>query len=220
MENPRVTSFWRDESGATLVEHTVTIFGFLVILFGIIEFSFMFYQWNAASKAVQFAARRAAVSNPVSSDLSTMTGVSNTVLPGQPMPFFDRVCLASNASGSSGSCSGGGTYSAANMQMLVFGRDGAGVPRTTCNLAETSGRLIGMCNFFDRLQANNVSVRYENTDLGYAGRPGGPIPTITVWITNLTFQHIFLGDLLGMGPTALPGMATTVTGEDLRVTGS
>ena len=68
-------SFWDDESGASFLELTVGMMTFFVILFGIIEFTYVFHQWNAATKAVQFGARLAAVSDPVSSGLKTMTGV-------------------------------------------------------------------------------------------------------------------------------------------------
>ena len=42
-----------DESGAVLVEVTVVMTIMLVFLLGSIEFLFVFYQWNAAAKAVQ-----------------------------------------------------------------------------------------------------------------------------------------------------------------------
>ncbi|TIX52612.1 MAG: pilus assembly protein, partial [Mesorhizobium sp.] len=49
-------------------------------------------------------------------------------------------------------------------------------------------------------------------------RLGGPVPTITVRLQNLTFQFFFLGGLLGYGNLTLPSMLSTVTGEDLRST--
>lgn len=211
--------FLRDESGASFVEFTAVVFTFLVIVLGFVDFSYVFYQWNSATKAVQYGARLAAVSNPVSSDLSTLTGVSSTVLPGMPMPEFTRICMASVANGSTGTCSGG-TYSAAAMQTLLFGRNADGTARTVCVPGETNMRLFGMCNIFDRVDARKVVVSYENTGLGYAGRPGGPVPTITVNLRDLTYQYIFLGDLLGLSNVSLPGFATTVTGEDLKLAGT
>ena len=35
-----------------------------------------------------------------------------------------------------------------------------------------------MCQIFSRIKPENVVVEYVHTGLGYAGRPGGPIPTI------------------------------------------
>jgi Flp pilus assembly protein TadG len=203
---------WRDESGAAMLEFTATMVGFLLILFGTVEFGMAYYQWNAATKAVQWGARLAAVSRPVSSDLETMTGLSAGVLPGDPMPAFDRTC-----SGATGSCTGGGTYSAAAMQTIVFGRG-----KTVCNNFETEPRLVGMCNFFPRLTTvQNVEVRYQHTGLGYAGRPGGPVPTVTVRIVNMQYQFLLLGFAVNLLPgftstVNLPSFATTVTGEDLK----
>src|SRR5919202_1534977 len=77
--------------------------------------------------AVEFGlgVRLAAVSNPVSSDLTTMTGVGGTVEEGDPMPYFKRVC-----SGASQTCSNGGTYSAAAMRTILYGRGNASCPTT------------------------------------------------------------------------------------------
>ena len=209
----------RDESGASFVEFTAVVMTFMVIVLGFVDFSYVFFQWNSATKAVQYGARLAAVSNPVSSDLPALKGLSATVLPGMPMPEFTRICMATTANGSSGTCSGG-TYSAAAMQMLVFGRNADGTVRTTCVPGETNMRLFGMCNIFSRVDARKVVVGYENTGLGYAGRPGGPVPTITVNLRDLTYNYVFLGGLLGLSNVALPGFATTVTGEDLKLAGT
>jgi Flp pilus assembly protein TadG len=217
MVSAKRKNIWRDESGAALVEFTAAMFTFFLLLFGVTEFAFAFYQWNAATKAVQLGARLAAVSNPVASDLTTLTGVGGSVLPGDPMPAFDRVCTSTNASGSAGACTSG-TYSAAAMQTIVFGRG-----KTAC-ATPTSDRDVGMCNIFDHtppLTPQNVIIRYQYTGLGYAGRPGGPVPTITVSLTGLTYNFVMIGGLVpGLSSMQLPSFATTVTGEDLNVAGS
>ena len=51
--------------------------------------------------------------------------------------------------------------------------------------------------------------------LGYAGRPGGPVPTIKISLQNLPFRFFFLGDLLGFRNIHIPEVATTMTAEDL-----
>lgn len=211
-------SFWDDESGATMLEFTVGMMTFFVILFGIIEFTYIFYQWNAATKAVQFGARLAAVSDPVSSDLKTMTGLGGGTDPGEAMPYFVRTCTATTATGSGGSCSGG-TYEAAAMQAIVFGRNAAGDPLTACGAPSGNSLRNGMCNYFSNINsAQRVEIKYEHTALGYAGRPGGPVPTITVSLTGISYNFIFLNSLMGFVGAPVPALATTVTGEDLRQT--
>jgi Flp pilus assembly protein TadG len=216
-------SFWDDEGGATVLEFTVGMMTFFVILFGIIEFSYIFYQWNAATKAVQFGARLAAVSEPVATDLTTMTGLSGGAIPGGAMAPFDITCY-----GASASCVGGdGSYSDDAMRVIVYGRDSTGTTNTQCGTTAVTNPLQnGMCNYFSSIAPENVVIRYQYTGLGYAGRPGGPnhtggpVPTITVSVTGITYSFTFLNGLMGFSTATVPGLATTVTGEDLNAAGS
>ena len=228
-----------DTSGAVLIEFTVAAAMFFLLLFGSVEFANAFYQWNAATKAVQWGARVAAVSDPVAANLKTFTGVENGTLPGDVLPSaaYDCVCK-----GSTGACTGTmpasapacsiGATGLASLQRIVYGVAGA----TTCGTS-TSNRDMGMCHLFPRLTIKNVDVEYQYTGLGYAGRPGGPVPTITVRVHQrltpstvdadvLQFQFILIGGLMRIANAAfpdfidLPSFATTVTGEDLTATGS
>lgn len=219
-------SFWDDESGATYLEFTVGMMTFFVILFGVIEFTYIFYQWNSATKATQFGARLAAVSEPVATDLTTMTGLTGSAVPGDDMPPFDITC-----SGATATCTGGdGSYSADALRVIVYGRDADTTIRTACrtaaDTAPSSPLQSGMCEYFSSVTPQNVEIRYQYTGLGYAGRPGGPghtggpVPTITVSLTGLSYNFIFLNSLMGFTSAQVPGMATTVTGEDLNATGS
>src|SRR6266550_7383984 len=80
----------RDQAGAVLVEVTIVMTIMLVFLLGSIEFLFVFYQWNAAAKAVQMGARIAAVSDPVAGGMNGLSTavVGSLVLPGGAMPSF------------------------------------------------------------------------------------------------------------------------------------
>lgn len=195
-----------DQDGGALVEATIVIVLFLVFVLGSVDFLMAMYQWNAAAKAAAVGARIAAVSSPVASDLSSLTGMEGGELPGTspPASFTTRTC-----SGGTGSCNGGGTYSVTAMNTIVFGRGSA-----ACGDA-TSFYTTGMCDIFSRIQPANVVVSYTFTGLGFAGRPGGPVPTITVTIQNIPFQFFFLGGLLGFSNINIPPMTTTITGEDL-----
>ena len=195
----------RDRNGGVLVEATVVIPILLVFVLGSVDFLLAFFQWNLTNKVVQLGARIAAVSDPVSSDLSGMSGLGDGVLPGQPMPAFRRECSTSDATGAKGTCTGG-RYSAAAMRRIVFGEPDA----TAC---ANNGR--GMCKLYPSITAANVTVVYAQTGLGYAGRPGGPVPTITVSVRNLPFRFFFLSGLMGFDGMNSPTMTTTITGEDL-----
>jgi hypothetical protein len=195
----------RDRNGGVLVEATVLIPIIFIFVLGSVDFLFAFFQWNMTNKAVQLGARIAAISDPVSSDLSAMSGLGDGVLPGQPMPTFTRTCSTSDTTGAIGTCTGG-RYSAAAMQRIVFGQPGA----TACGNTDA-----GMCKLYSPITAANVTVVYTQTGLGYTGRPGGPVPTITVSLRNLPFRFFFLSGLMGFANVTIPAMTTTITGEDL-----
>src|SRR5260370_6236050 len=80
--------FLRDQRGAVMVEVTIMLSLTLVLVLGAIDFLLLFYQWNAAAKAVQMGARLAAVSDPVASGLNGLSHavVSASVPPGAAMP--------------------------------------------------------------------------------------------------------------------------------------
>lgn len=186
------------ESGSVLLEFTVTIFVFLVVLFGVIEFSLAFYQWNAATKAAQFGARYAATSNPVLQQLPSIDGLKAANAGDDFAGNFDVLCdgsLPTPACKCTGSeCPGTLTYLPDNMTAIVN----------------------AMKKAYPNITSKNVTVRYDNTyKLGYAGRPGGPVPTVTVSLKGVKFNFILLSFLIP-GSITMPGLSTTVTGEDLN----
>src|SRR3979490_1081460 len=81
---------WRARTGAVLDEVTVVMALMFIFILGSIDFLFAFYQWNAASKAVQIAARIAAVSDPVALGLNGLSAAAanSFVPPGASMPSF------------------------------------------------------------------------------------------------------------------------------------
>jgi hypothetical protein len=208
------TPLWRDETGAVLVEVTILLPIVIGILCGSIDFLYAFYQWNAAAKAVQVGARIAAVSDPVAAglnDLSNQVVLSGSVATRSPMPTFTMTCDGrTQACSCSGNCPGisANAYNAAAMNRIIFGRGSA-----SCTDA-TSYYSIGMCDILSSITAANVRIVYTQTGLGYAGRPGGPVPTITVSLQDLQFQLFFLSYLLGRS-IPIPAMTTTITAEDL-----
>jgi hypothetical protein len=198
-------SFGRDRSAAAALEFALIAGLVLGASLGAVEFSYLYFQWNSASKAVQLGARLAAVSDPVSSDLKTLTGLEGGALPGDPMPYFERVC-----DGSTASCTNG-TYDAQAMDTLIYGRGGTG-----CG-DDQGDSFPGMCDIFPQISAENVIVKYIHTGLGFAGRPGGPVPTIVVELQGLTFEFVLVDKLFGFTTIELPPFLTTITGEDLSI---
>jgi hypothetical protein len=172
------------------------------ILFGLIDFGYAFWQWSSAAKALELGVRLAAVSDPVSSDLKTMTGLSATVQDGDPMPYYQRVC-----SGAAKTCTGG-TFDQTALNTIVYGRGNSSCPTAAQSYAP-------MCRIFSRIKPENVRIEYVHTGLGYAGRPGGPLPTIVVSLTGLSYDFLILNGFLGLPPIPMSGLTATATAEDL-----
>jgi TadE-like protein len=209
----------RDQSGTTTIEFTIVMLLFFMLTFGITEFGFMLWQYNSAAKAAQLGARLAAISNPVWQEL---TSVTDDGTPGSAWTTaYDVTC-----SGESGACTGtvpdgaGDTYDADAMQCLVYGRNATNDPPCDDQCAETGiDGENGICDRYPYVTEENVSVEYSHTGLGFAGRPGGPVPTITLRLTGLTFNFFALGALLGFEQIAMPDFEVTMTGEDLNRAG-
>jgi hypothetical protein len=200
-----------DTEGAAFLEFTVFAGVFFSLLFGIVEFTLAYYQWNAATKAVQLGARLAAVSDPMTGQVGGLTG--GTYLPGDVVDIehgFDPI-VCTGADG--GSCNGNSAdYNADVMNTLLYGRG-----NTECNGQPPN---IGMCNLFWRIEPENVVVTYTYTGMGYFGRPGGLVPTIRVDLVDIPFQFFFISALLGWSDIDIPAVASTMTGEDMSLSGS
>src|SRR5215475_4164362 len=206
--------FLRDQQGSVMVEVTIMLSIVLLLVLGAIDFLLLFYQWNAAAKAVQTGARLAAVSDPVAAGLNGLSAavVTAAVPPGAAMPKFVITC-----NGRTGTCNcnpanvcrGVSGYDRAAMNTIVFGRGSS-----SCSDAKSADQ-VGMCDIFPRITPANVKIVYTQTGLGYAGRPGAPMPTITLSIRNLPFRFYFLGGLIGFRNLHIPESTTSITAEDL-----
>ncbi|MET3593157.1 hypothetical protein ABID26_002554 [Mesorhizobium shonense] len=192
-----------------MVEATIVMPLLLTLLLGFVDFGYAFYQWNAASKAVQAGARLAQISTPIATALSSETTTqADTTLVGAAVPAdtYDYVCTADSAGAASctgTSCKSGDTC--ADQTFFDFVYDG-------------STSRAGMHDFLPNLEKSQVKIEYTASGLGYWTRPSGPVPTITVSIVNHPFQFFFLGGLLGFDNITMPSMLSTVTGEDLKST--
>jgi hypothetical protein len=195
----------RSAEGATSVEFALSGGLFIIVMLGVGEFAMAYWQWNAAAKATHVGARLAAVSDPVAADLRQMTGLSADVAPGDPMPFFERIC-----DGRTKTCTDG-EYDPVAMSTIVYGRGNASCPADPQPLPP-------MCSILPRVGPENVVVTYTNSGLGFAGRPGGPVPTITLELQNIEYDFVLLDRIFGAAGTIMPSFRTTVTGEDLSST--
>ena len=212
-----VKALLHDERGAVMVEVAILSTIMFIVVLGGIDLLFSFYQWNAAAKAVQVGARLAAVSDPVATGLNQLSNqaVGASVRLGAAMPNFVVTCDGRTATctcNNDSVCRETTRYNRAAMNTIVFGRGSS-----SCSDAK-SGDKLGMCDIFSRITPANVKVVYAQTGLGYAGRPGGPMPTITVSLQNLPFDFFFLGGLMGFRNRQIPASPVSLTAGDLSST--
>ena len=158
----RLTRFGRDQSGTTMIEFAICISLYLLIFFAVLDFGRLAYNWVMAEKAMQRAARIAAVRSPVcagvprlnqraiSTDGTLPTGTLCRSAPELCRSVPPAVCtLAASNPGNSESLAAASEIWAAVRPML---------PETATSA--------------------NVLIRYEFTpQLGYLGGPYTPMIT-------------------------------------------
>ncbi|UCI07304.1 TadE/TadG family type IV pilus assembly protein [Mesorhizobium sp. B1-1-8] len=206
-----IRRFAKSEDGAAMVEMTIVSTLLFALVLGFVDFGNAFYQWNAATKAVQIGARLASISDPVATNLTT---AGPTTTPGAPVVAGAYGPFVCSYTGTTGSCTNSGVFNATNFSRIFRG-DTAVTNDDACP-ALTGTQRPGMCHFFPGLRRDNVVVTYTATGLGFQTRLGGPVPTITVSLQNRTFQFFFLQGLMGFANINMPSMLSTVTGEDLK----
>src|SRR5215218_2128992 len=186
----------KDEEGAALVEGTFIILFTLLLIGGGMDFLLAANQWNSAVKAVERGARLAAVSAPLDGrirNICTAGCLGRTLGSSLSDVRWSSVCTSGGCNSSDAVVtSATGSFNAAAMTTIVEGRPaGAGLPAYSVGMADMCCCLPGTppaC----RIQPANVTVTYQGTGLGFVGRPGGAVPTITVTVANVPFAFFWL----------------------------
>jgi Flp pilus assembly protein TadG len=205
-ENPAGTkSFGQDDSGSTLVEFAIVMPLFLLVLFGLIDFGRMGFEYVMANKAVQMAARTA-VARPPACPGVALVNTRGVVAPGAVPPYFGTNCRA------------GSTVCA----------DPGPVTCTGDASNPTAAEIWGAVNGLMPVGSTVANLRFSYTytsDLGFLGGPY--VPMVTVETVNLTFQFVTpldgLAVLAGSTGPGLPGslpfpaLSVSLPAEDLAL---
>ena len=186
---------WKAEEGISLTEGPIVFPIMVIVITAIIEFSYGMYQWNQASKTVQLAARKAAVSCPLASNFNTVFAFDEAL--GGELINASPTTIA-QCGPNHNNCE------LDRLDRLVDGVSGSNWPGTKTYFNQPN---------FDR---DNVVVIYEQSGLGYHGRPEGPVASLRVELQNLTFELPIIGTMLGLGTINVPGFPVTVSSEDLK----
>jgi len=194
----------KDEQGAVTVSASWLLGIFIIVTGAGIEMAHAYFQANTMRHAVEIGVRNAVTGAPVSLELADLTGLGNGVDSGDPMPDYKIVC-----SGETQSCNRGGFDSSA-FAKIFYGRDEDGKCETTAR------ERRGVCDLLDKIQMENVSVTYEASGLGRAGNPADIIPLVTVTISDVQRDYVFL-DMVSAGwSDQLTGASAVAIAEDLK----
>ncbi len=197
--------FLRDQSGSYLVEFAMVLSLFLLLFFGLIDFSRIGFSYVMANKATDRAVRLAVVRGPVCTGLPTinnrgeLNADTEAVKFGEPCKTVNGLCVKAAAV----SCNGS-------------------------TLNQTASEIWAEIN---PMMPNNASIenlRFSYTfdeQLGYLGGPYTPV--VTVEVVDLTFEFVTpLGALAvlagatnssNLGDTLVfPSMSASLPAEDLQ----
>ncbi len=197
-----LTAFWQDTRGVTLVDGLITFPLVILVFAAFIEFGYAMFQWNQTVKALQYGARLAAVSDPLTTNF-------NTVFPKSTNNPLDVGTSTPNNAAISSTC--GPERINCNLTALnriVLGNDG------TCRAG--GGSPPGICDINWRIEPRNLVVTYQRSGLGYWGRPDGPVLTMRLEIRDVFLELPILGALLGFDNIPVPAHPVTITTEDLK----
>ena len=200
----------RDIRGSVLVETTIVLPMFLLLVLGTVDVTNMFYEWALANKAAYVGARTAVTSNPVD------PAVTNLAYTSAQLEYIGQSCLSFSCPTANSVCTG------TSIGVTCSGGDNVAFNRI----------VTKMQNVFPSLQRQNVTISYQTNGTGIVGQtwdgsadPGNPQFTlpmnVTVSITGMTHQFYFVSPSLqffggGISATpAIPTFATTLQSEDL-----
>ncbi len=189
--------FARAESGTTLVEFAIAISLFLLIFFAVLDFGRLAYNWVMAEKAMQTAARIAAVRSPVCAGVPVMNLRADV--------FDDTFPSGTMCRAQPGLCE-------ANAPAIctLAGAD-PGSPEAIATASEiwTSVRPL----LPDNATTSNVLIRYDfDEQLGFLGGPYTPL--ITTELVGTSNQNGGFGDFRFTFVTPLSALAAAAGARD------
>lgn len=199
-----LSRFGKNTCGAVALEFSLVMLICIALTLGALDGAFAYFQWIKTEKGLQEGIRTAVVSDYILTDLAS----------------FD--CFNASSADYGQSCAG----SSVKIPTANCTSDGSAV---SCTCVASCSAAVGMGNVsqaaFDaivtRIQvynpdllATNLTISYADVGLGFAGRPSGAVPAVTLSIRNFPYDFYVLNNLFGLPQINMPAMNTTLTGED------
>lgn len=190
---PKLRTLLKDTAGGALVEGTLVFPMLLVLLFGLVEFGYVLWQYHSAEKATVVAARYVATRGPLVSALAS--GARDCFVPNPSTVVAGTPCSAASIPAAQGPivCTPGATGD--------------------CQGAVLTAMANQMRTYAPFLNNANIQVQVSQSKLGFIGR-GKAVPIVTVRTSGLTYNFIALDALLGFQPITMPSFDSSLTAED------
>lgn len=191
----------KDQAGGPAAEFGIVTFALVTLTMAIIDFSRATWQWNAAQKATQVAARIAVVRDPLYLPIKFHFDCN------PPDTIFLGMLCRDPATGT--------IRPECDFGTVVCTKDGCNGDPYTAEQAKKFAEIYdAMLYGYPWLEEDEVSITYTPTELGFIGKPGGPVVQVKAEISGDTFQFY------GLVPLGFTGMdmqifRTTLTSEDL-----
>ncbi|WP_066590546.1 TadE/TadG family type IV pilus assembly protein [Sphingomonas pruni] len=197
-----IRALLRSTHGGTAAEFGLLTPLLLSFMIGTVDLGRFLWTCNRAEKATQMGVRYAVTNDVVPGGLATYDfAVAGGIPQGDPIPL---------------SSFGGADCNSAGGTVTCTCKTGATCPTLTpINTAAFNAIVTQMQRFYPSLTADNVTISYEYSGLGYAGDPNGiqVSPLITVKLKNMTFTPM-LFRFFGSTSLNLPAYAASLTLED------
>lgn len=201
----RLAQLPRDIRASSAAEFALVLPLLIIFLFGIIDVGRLMWVWNSAEKATQIGARYAVATDMIPNGLAAYSFVvSGSLSQGDLIPESSFGGASCSMSGSAVSCTC---------------KTGATCPSplisNSANALTAFNNVVArMKLFMPDIRANNVTVDYDYSGLGYAGDPNGPdvSPLIRVSLKQMTFTPLVLTPF--RSSIALPSFSAALTMED------
>ena len=180
--------------GSTTIEFVTIFLALIAVIFFVLEMTLYMFFMATLEKAAQAGVRTAVVSEPVVYSAE----------------FDEKRRNAKVSSGIFGiSCSHGSSPCVDYGTIECTGSD-------ECVEGDFARILVHIQRISGQVKEDNVTIRYQNVGLGYAGGP--VIPLVSVSISGVQYQTGIFGLLIkntGVLDT-LPSRSASMTGEDLN----
>lgn len=190
----------RRTDGAVGAEFAMVLPLLILLLIGVIDVGRYMWTLNQLEKATQMGARMAVVTEMVPQGLAN-ENYGASLGQGSSIPTSSFGSASCNATGGAVGC----TCVTSPCPTLT--------PVDTASFNAVATRMKQIAGI---INPSNVTIRYDNSGLGYAGDPTGPdvAPIVTVSAANVGFDPL-IGQFFGID-LQLPTVSASLTLEDGR----